>query len=205
MAVVLTALLLLSGCGGPTLVPTAVPTDAAPTSTPSVVAPVRTTDTPIPDTPEPITPTADSASAPAASAVAGDQIPIVVVGGVSFPVELAETQEQLSKGLSGRDSLALGTGMLFVHETDQRYTFWMKDMRIPLDMLWIDAACTVADISAQVHPPEPEQPDRSLPLFSPERPVRHVLEINAGAASASSISIGDAVEFAGSLKGRFGC
>ena len=129
----------------------------------------------------------------------------MIVGGTAFNIELAETPEKRTQGLSGRDSLAPGAGMLFIHDDEKRYTFWMKDMRFPLDMLWIDADCTVAGISARVPPPEPGQSDRSLPLFSPETPVLHVLEINAGAAAAAGISTGDAVRFAGTLEGRYGC
>lgn len=154
--------------------------------------PTTALDTKVPDTPAP----------DANNKTAG---PVVIVGDVSFRVELAETSEQLAQGLSGRDPLAQGAGMLFVHDNEQRYTFWMKDMRFPLDILWIDADCTVADISAQVPRPEPGQSDRSLPLFSPKTPVLHVLEINAGVASAAGISIGDSVRFAGGLEGRFGC
>ena len=95
--------------------------------------------------------------------------------------------------------------MLFIHDDEKRYTFWMKDMRFALDMLWIDAGCTVADISAEVPPPEPGQSDRSLPLISPETPVLHVLEINSGTAAGLGIAIGDAVKFTGSLEGRYGC
>ena len=148
--------------------------------------------TQVPDTPTPVT-------------VAKPAEPVVIVGGTSFDIELAETPQQRTQGLSGRDSLAQGTGMLFVHDKEERYTFWMKDMHFPLDMLWIDAACKVADISANVPAPEPGQSDRSLALVSPKTPVLHVLEINAGAASVAGISIGDAVEFAGGLEGRFGC
>ena len=130
---------------------------------------------------------------------------MVMIGNVSFNIELAETSQQVTRGLSGRDSLAQGTGMLFVHKDEKRYTFWMKDIRFPLDMIWIDARCRVADISAQVPPPEPGQSDPSISLISPNVPVLHVLEINAGAAAGEGISIGDAVRFAGTLEGRFGC
>ena len=49
--------------------------------------------------------------------------------------------EERSQGLSGRPNLAAGTGMLFVFEQAGSYAFWMKDMRFPLDMVWIDAQC----------------------------------------------------------------
>jgi len=191
-AVLFLILLALAGCAGSTREPIPTTTNENPAQVPD--GPV--TNAP-PSTQAPDTTVLDASTKPAK--------PLVMVGGVSFTVELAETPQQVARGLSGRDSLAQGAGMLFVHDKEQRYTFWMKDMRFPLDLLWIDADCAVADISAQVPPPEPGQLDRSLPLFSPKTPVLHVLEINAGAASVAGISIGDAVRFAGSLEGRYGC
>jgi uncharacterized membrane protein (UPF0127 family) len=81
----------------------------------------------------------------------------------------------------------------------------MNKMHFPLDMLWIGANCTVMDISVQVPPPDPEEANPNLPLYSPNTPVRHVLEINGGAAADAGISIGDPVIFAGRLEGRYGC
>lgn len=184
MVVLFLPLLALAGCAGSTPI-------AAPTATTA------------PSTQVPDPPATDAATRPAETVV--PLVPVVIVGGTSFKIELAETSQQVTRGLSGRASLAQGTGMLFVHDDARRYTFWMKDMHFSLDMLWIDADCTVADISAQVPPPEPGQSDRDLPLISPKTPVLHVLEINGGAASGAGISIGDAVRFAGSLEGRYGC
>ncbi len=131
--------------------------------------------------------------------------PVVIIGDVSFTVELAETSQQKGQGLSDRESLAEGAGMIFLYDNDERYTFWMNNMHFPLDMVWIGANCTVADIRAHVPPPDPAEANPDLPLYSPNIPVRHVLEINGGAAAGASISIGDAVSFGGSLKGRYGC
>lgn len=184
--------LALAGCAGPATDDTSAPATVSSSQVPPTPA---ATTTRSPQTPDTLARDANN----------NPTWPVVIVGDVSFAIELAQTSEQLARGLSGRGSLAQGTGMLFVHDTEERYTFWMKDMRFPLDMLWIAADCTLADISAQVPPPEPDQSDRSLPLFSPDTQVLHVLEINAGVASSSGISIGDAVRFAGSLEGRYGC
>jgi hypothetical protein len=131
--------------------------------------------------------------------------PVVITGDVSFTVELAETSQQKGQGLSDRESLADGAGMIFLYDDEARHTFWMNKMHFPLDMLWIGSNCTVADISAQVPPPDPTEANPDLPLYSPNAPVRHVLEINGGAAAVAGISIGDAVRFGGSLEGRYGC
>jgi uncharacterized membrane protein (UPF0127 family) len=107
--------------------------------------------------------------------------------------------------LSGRPSLAPGTGMLFIFETEGVYYFWMKDMRFPLDMVWISAGCVVVDITKDAPPPEPGQALAELARYSPSQPAQYVLEINAGEAEAADIHAGDPVEFGGSLAGAYGC
>ena len=148
-----------------------------------------------------------SCGGPAATAVPSvpSNIPILRVDGAEFPVELAVTLEQRSQGLSGRDSLPSGTGMLFIYEADAAHTFWMKDMRFPLDFVWISGECLVVDVTAGAPPPEPGQSSADLPRYSPSGPVRYILEINAGEAETANIEAGDMVEFAGSPLGTYGC
>ena len=131
--------------------------------------------------------------------------PMVRVGTALFPVELALTVEQHSQGLSGREVLPPGTGMLFVYQRESRSNFWMKEMRFPLDIVWIGADCTVVDVTLDAPPPEPDQTLDQLPRYSPVDPAQYVLEINAGQFAAEGLRLGDPVEFAGDLAGRYGC
>ncbi len=132
-------------------------------------------------------------------------MPILRVDGAEFPVELAVTLEERSQGLSGRDSLPSGTGMLFIYEAEGAHTFWMKDMQFPLDFVWISGECLVVEVTAGAPPPEPGQSPNDLPRYSPPGPVRYILEINAGEAETADIDPGDVVEFAGSRLGTYGC
>ncbi len=131
--------------------------------------------------------------------------PLVIVGETEFPVELALTPEQQAQGLSGRETLVPGTGMLFVYQRDEQYTFWMKEMRFPLDIVWIGAECQVVDLTLDAPQPEPGQTLDQLPRYSPSAPAQYVLEINAGESPAAGIEPGASVEFAGDLAGRYGC
>jgi uncharacterized protein len=121
----------------------------------------------------------------------------VTIGDASFPVELAVTLQQRAQGLSGRPSLAPGTGMLFIFGSEGRHSFWMKDMRFPLDMVWISAEYAVVDITEDVPPPAPGQTTSELPTYMPAELAQYVLEINAGEAESADIHIGDMVEFGG--------
>jgi uncharacterized protein len=121
--------------------------------------------------------------------------PAVRFGGVRFPVEVAATAPERSRGLSGRAELPPGTGMIFVYEQPGIYAFWMIDMQFPLDFVWIGAGCAVVDVTPNVPPPQPGQSPGDLPRYRPTEPVRYVLEINAGDIALAGIQVGDAVVF----------
>jgi len=129
----------------------------------------------------------------------------VRVDDVVFPVELAATPEDRIRGLSGRSYLNSGTGMLFVFENAERFRFWMREMEIPLDIVWISSGCTVVDVSVDVPFPDPSTPLNDLPRYSPESPARYVLEINGGEAEVLGVGVGDPVKFLGGLEGEYGC
>jgi uncharacterized membrane protein (UPF0127 family) len=141
----------------------------------------------------------------AAAAPTESPQPVVTVGGASFRVELAITQEQRTQGLSGRAMLAPGSGMLFVFDQEGRYSFWMKEMRFPLDLVWIGARCTVVDITHKAPSPAPGLTLAELPLYTPVAPARYVLEVNGGETEAAGVRVDSRVEFRGSLAGLFGC
>ncbi|MDE2843746.1 MAG: DUF192 domain-containing protein [Chloroflexota bacterium] len=169
-----------------TQLPTAAPAPAAtelPTAGPASPAPVLPVAEPTPE----------------------ELLPLVAIGEASWPVELAVTPEERSQGLSGREVLPEGSGMLFVFEGDQHLSFWMRDMNFPLDMVWIDSACYVVDLTRDAPIPEPGQSLSDLPRFSPSQPARFVLEINAGEFEGMDASIGEAVRFEGALQGQHGC
>jgi uncharacterized membrane protein (UPF0127 family) len=104
--------------------------------------------------------------------------------------EVAATGSTRKNGLSGRQSLGAGEGMLFLFPLADRYPFWMIDMEFPIDIIWIRGR-TVVDIAANVPPPIPGTTVADLPLYFPRLPADKVLEISAGAAKRAGIKIGD--------------
>lgn len=109
-------------------------------------------------------------------------------------VEVADTKDKRKKGLSKKDDLPIGEGMLFVFEKSGLYTIWMKDMNFPIDIIWIDENKKIVDIvdNALV---EPNTKDRDLKRYIPKAQSIYILEINAGLASLNNLEIGDQVEF----------
>lgn len=108
--------------------------------------------------------------------------------GQTFRVEVADSDAKREKGLGDRDSLPADHGMYFPFPAAQYWVFWMKGMRFPIDIVWIQGG-KVVDISREV------PVDASLPLktYSPVDPADAVLELNAGTARQIGLQKGDEV------------
>ena len=118
-----------------------------------------------------------------------NNIKYVSLGGTKISVELALTNEDKAKGLSGRETLAEDTGMLFVFDYPSIHPFWMKDMNFPIDMIWIDENGIIVYIE---HGARPE----SFPeLFGSNIESKYVLEVVAGFSKKHQLKTGDKVTF----------
>ena len=105
-------------------------------------------------------------------------------GTAGFSVEVADTPEARAQGLMNRDSLPRSAGMLFVYDAPQRATFWMKNTRIPLDMIFLDSKGQVLGVHANARPMDTTIIDGGLGVLA-------VLEINGGLAARLGIAPGD--------------
>ncbi len=116
--------------------------------------------------------------------------PTVTTKNMTFKVSLAKTSQEKQIGLSKENSLAQDQGMLFIFEKPDYYSFWMKNMKFPLDILFIRDN-TVVTIFTDVQTPLPT--DETLPVYTPEEPADKVLEVNAGSIEKYHIKKGDEV------------
>ena len=107
-------------------------------------------------------------------------------GDVRFSVEVAKTPEELEKGLMYRTNLGFTNGMIFNIYPVRPIAMWMKNTKIPLDMIFIAPDATISMIKENAEPMSEE-------LIISRDPVRAVLEINAGQAQRHGIKIGDKV------------
>ena len=115
----------------------------------------------------------------------------ITISGVVLSVELATTPAQKQKGLSGRDSLPPDHGMLFVFDTEGYWSFWMNDMRFPLDIIWFNSSRQAVFFEQGLQPCRPE----TCPTFTPSAKAMYVLEVNAGFVTTHDISPGDMFNF----------
>lgn len=116
----------------------------------------------------------------------------VEVGGQRFDIELADEFNERARGLMYRDSMPADHGMLFVHENEAPLAYWMKNTKIPLDILYFDAERKLVSIQRGV--PICTAGDR-CPNYPSRGPAKYVLELNAGRSDALGLERGDVIIF----------
>ncbi len=116
----------------------------------------------------------------------------VELAGERFVVEVADDDAERAQGLMFRDAMAPDHGMLFVHDRQERLSFWMKNTRIPLDILYFDEQRKL--VSQQRDIPPCSMGDR-CPPYPSEAPARYVLELNAGQAARLGLKDGMELHF----------
>jgi uncharacterized membrane protein (UPF0127 family) len=134
-------------------------------------------------------PVAETAAPPAQSAAAGPRV--VLPDGFVVSVEIAADDELRAQGLMFRDHLEPGKGMLFVFPRDDVFSFWMKNTRIPLDMIWIDKDRRIVGMKENVPPCHVDD----CPSYGPGVVARYVLEVAGGEAAKHHLKVGDSVQF----------
>lgn len=116
----------------------------------------------------------------------------VELAGERFQVEVAASDEARERGLMFRDQLPTGTGMLFIHEREEPQAYWMKNTRIPLDILYFDSGRRL--VSQQRNVPPCSLGNR-CPPYPSEGPALYVLELNAGEATRLELEAGIELRF----------
>jgi uncharacterized membrane protein (UPF0127 family) len=101
-------------------------------------------------------------------------------------VEVANTQAEREVGLGNREDLCKNCGMLFVFEKLDKYSFWMKDMKFDIDIIWINND-RIIDISKNVLHNTPTH------IIMPNIAVNRVLELNAGSVDKFDLEVGQKI------------
>ena len=111
----------------------------------------------------------------------------VMLGGHRYTIEVAADNASREHGLMDRTQMDADHGMLFVFDDDAPRAFWMKNTKIPLDMLFFDADKRLVSVQHDVQPCVADP----CPAYSSGAPARYVLELNAGQSRAIGLSPGD--------------
>ena len=125
---------------------------------------------------------------PPASSSAVQMLPTVQmrIGSRTFTIEVANNETERETGLMRRDSMPADHGMIFVFEKAENLAFYMKNTRIPLDIVFLDASGTVISIKQM-------KPYDLTSVFA-DGPAKWAVELNKDAAAGAGLKVGDKVE-----------
>ena len=121
------------------------------------------------------------------SSCASAREPWVELAGQRYAIEIADDDAERARGLMYRDAMDAGRGMLFIHDAEEPQAYWMKNTKIPLDILYFDNGRKL--VSQQRDVPPCSLGDR-CPSYPSNAPARYVLELNAGEAARLKLQDG---------------
>lgn len=107
---------------------------------------------------------------------------------ITVDIEIADTDFDTQTGLMYRDSMKDNQGMLFVFEDEQPRSFYMKNTRISLDLIFINENKKIVSFQKNAQPFD----ERSLPSNAP---AKYVLEVNAGLVDTWGLIIQDSISY----------
>ena len=113
---------------------------------------------------------------------------VIFGDGTSIRADVADTDDARARGLMHvppSDAAA----MLFVFDRPGRYAFWMKNVRMPLDIIWLDAQRRIVWMVDNA-PPCAAEP---CPMYAPGRNASYVLEVAGGFVRRHNVAVGDVV------------
>lgn len=123
-------------------------------------------------------------------AVTACSAPTVVLKGERFTVEIADEPQEQALGLMFRTELAADHGMLFIFPDERPRSFWMKNCKIPLDILYFDSDQQLINAHHSVPPCKTSR----CPGYASARPARYVLELRAGTANRLEVQPGERLQ-----------
>ncbi len=113
---------------------------------------------------------------------------LLQVGGQRYHVTVMRTDEELDRGLSGTNGLPADQAMVFVFAHDDTWPMWMKDMKYPIDIIWLSSDKQIVHIVKNAQPSSYPNTE-----FAPEKPSRYVVELPSGTVDRTDIKNGDPV------------
>src|SRR5690242_174430 len=119
---------------------------------------------------------------------------VTLASGQKILSEVMMQREEMMRGMMFRDSLAPDHGMLFIHGAPGKYAYWMYQVRIPLDIIWMDRQHRVVEISANT-PPCKNASASTCPNYGGHEDAMYVLELAGGMAAKYGVRVGDTINF----------
>jgi uncharacterized membrane protein (UPF0127 family) len=115
----------------------------------------------------------------------------ITIEGLELSAEIPATGELMDKGLAIKNELKENESMLFVFDKPSRHSFWMKDMKFPIDIIWLDSNGKVVHIEKNL---EPCTLVLVCPGYIPNADSQYVLETVSGFSQRNNIHLGTNVK-----------
>ena len=115
--------------------------------------------------------------------------PWVEVAGQRYYVEIADEPAEQARGLMFRNEIGANEGMFFIWRQPAPRAFWMRNTRIPLDIVYIGPDLEIVGWSLSTPPCR----TRRCPSYPSGAPTQYVLEVNAGEMERLGVEIGDRI------------
>lgn len=112
------------------------------------------------------------------------------LGSGVFHLRVANDEPARVRGLSGVEKLGKTEGLLMVFDTNDKHGIWMKDMQLPLDIIWLDISKVIIHVVSNA---QPENPAKTV--YNPKKPARYVIELPAGVTRQYGIKVGQTATF----------
>lgn len=119
--------------------------------------------------------------------------PVTLPDGTVIKAEVMTKETDMRRGMMFRDSFPEGRGMLFVHGTPGQYGYWMYQVRIPLDIVWMDRLGKIVEISENTPPCRTQA--SQCPTYGGTKTALVVLELPAGYGRKHDVTPGNVIRF----------
>ena len=114
----------------------------------------------------------------------------VSINDKSFNVKIAKSEKDRQIGLSKTEQIAENQGMLFIFDKADFHSFWMKEMKFPIDIIYINGD----KVTTVIENAKPGITDADLEIYQPDEASDKVLEVNAGIAKKYNIKKGTLIK-----------
>jgi len=118
---------------------------------------------------------------------------VTLPGGQQIRAEVMVRPEDMARGMMFREELPPGRGMLFVHPRPGQYSYWMYQVKVPLDIIWLDSNRRIVEISANTPPCHSAASE--CPSYGGAQESQFTLELAGGMAARYGLKVGATLTF----------
>jgi uncharacterized membrane protein (UPF0127 family) len=119
--------------------------------------------------------------------------PVTLPNGTKIRAEVMIREEDMRRGMMFRKTFPEGHGMLFIHAQPGKYSYWMYQVELPIDIVWLDARKQVVEIVESAQPCRTKASE--CPQLGGTQDAASVLELPAGYARKHGVSVGSAINY----------